>query len=121
MSEEHLKAELERLRMENEALKKGASSSVRMKVSEKGALSGFERGVVDRRDCALWPGKDGNAVRRGFRPNRYRRADSRLKRVGKKRDRDPHDGCPNGRCRRDLAVCRGIGEGQQSTPYGPPA
>ena len=44
MSDEHLKAELERLRMENEALKKGASSSVRMKVSEKGALSIYGMG-----------------------------------------------------------------------------
>jgi hypothetical protein len=38
MSDEHLKDELERLRKENEALRKGASSSVRMKVSEKGAV-----------------------------------------------------------------------------------
>ena len=44
MYDEHLKAELERLRMENEALKKGASSSVRMKVSEKGALSIYGMG-----------------------------------------------------------------------------
>ena len=35
MSDETLKAELERLRAENAALKKGASSSIRMKVSEK--------------------------------------------------------------------------------------
>ena len=39
MSEEEMKAELERLRNENAALKKGASSSIRMKVSEKGAVS----------------------------------------------------------------------------------
>jgi hypothetical protein len=39
MSDDDLKAELERLRRENAALKKGASSSVRMKVSEKGAVS----------------------------------------------------------------------------------
>ena len=39
MSDEDLKAELERLRNENAALKKGATSSVRMKVSEKGAVS----------------------------------------------------------------------------------
>ena len=44
MSDEHLKDELERLRKENEALKKGASSSVRMKVSEKGALSIYGMG-----------------------------------------------------------------------------
>jgi hypothetical protein len=37
MSNEDLKDELERLRKENEALKKGASSNIRMKVSEKGA------------------------------------------------------------------------------------
>jgi hypothetical protein len=35
MSDEELKAELERLRNENAALKKGASSNIRMKVSEK--------------------------------------------------------------------------------------
>jgi hypothetical protein len=39
MSDEDLKDELERLRKENEALKKGASSGIRMKVSEKGAVS----------------------------------------------------------------------------------
>ena len=39
MSEEELKAELERLRNENAALKKGASTGIRMKVSEKGAAS----------------------------------------------------------------------------------
>jgi hypothetical protein len=36
MSDEELKAELERLRNENAALKKGTSSVIRMKVSEKG-------------------------------------------------------------------------------------
>jgi hypothetical protein len=39
MSDEDLKAELERLKAENEALKKRRSSSVSMKVSEKGAVS----------------------------------------------------------------------------------
>jgi hypothetical protein len=42
--EDHLKAELERLRKENAALKKGASINVRMKVSEKGALSVYGMG-----------------------------------------------------------------------------
>jgi len=45
MADEDLKAELERLRGENAALKKkGASSNVRMKVSEKGALSVYGMG-----------------------------------------------------------------------------
>jgi hypothetical protein len=44
MSDEDLKAELERLRRENAALKKGASSGVRMKVSEKGAVSVYGMG-----------------------------------------------------------------------------
>ena len=44
MSDKDLKDELERLRAENAALKKGASSSVRMKVSEKGALSIYGMG-----------------------------------------------------------------------------
>jgi hypothetical protein len=44
MSDEDLKDELERLRRENEALKKGASSNVRMKVSEKGAVSIYGMG-----------------------------------------------------------------------------
>jgi len=43
MSDEDLKAELERLRNENAALKKG-TGSVRMKVSEKGALSVYGMG-----------------------------------------------------------------------------
>ena len=64
MSEEELKSELERLRNENAALKKGASTGIRMKVSEKGALSiyGMGRfpvtlsvaeafGYVDRHSC----------------------------------------------------------------------
>ena len=44
MSDEELKSELERLRNENAALKKGASTGVRMKVSEKGALSVYGMG-----------------------------------------------------------------------------
>jgi hypothetical protein len=44
MSDEDLKAELERLRNENAALKQGAASSIRMKVSEKGALSIYGMG-----------------------------------------------------------------------------
>ena len=39
MSDEDLRAELERLRKENEALKKGASKGISMKVSEKGGVS----------------------------------------------------------------------------------
>ena len=44
MSDEDKKAELDRLRNENAALKKGASSSLRLKVSEKGALSVYGMG-----------------------------------------------------------------------------
>ena len=44
MSDEELKAELDRLRSENAALKKGASSNIRMKVSEKGAVSVYGLG-----------------------------------------------------------------------------
>ena len=44
MSDEDLKAALARLRKENAALKKDASSSIRMKVSEKGALSIYGMG-----------------------------------------------------------------------------
>jgi hypothetical protein len=39
MADEELKAELERLRQENAALKRGASSGIRMKVGEKGGVS----------------------------------------------------------------------------------
>lgn len=39
MSDEDLRAELERLKAENEALKKGASKGISMKVSEKGGVS----------------------------------------------------------------------------------
>ena len=44
MSDEEIKAELERLRQENAALKKGAASGIRMKVSEKGAVSIYGMG-----------------------------------------------------------------------------
>jgi len=44
MPDEDLQAELERLRNENAALKKGASAGLRMKVSEKGALSIYGMG-----------------------------------------------------------------------------
>jgi hypothetical protein len=44
MSDDDLKDELERLRKENEALKKGASSNIRLKVSEKGAVSIYGMG-----------------------------------------------------------------------------
>ena len=44
MSDDDMKAELDRLRNENAALKKGASSSLRLKVSEKGALSVYGMG-----------------------------------------------------------------------------
>ena len=44
MSDEELKSELERLRNENAALKKEASSGIRLKVSEKGAVSVYEMG-----------------------------------------------------------------------------
>jgi hypothetical protein len=44
MPEEDLKAELERLRNENAALKKGAATGISMRVSEKGALSIYGMG-----------------------------------------------------------------------------
>ena len=44
MSDEDIKAELERLRSENAALKKGASDPIRLKVSEKGAVSVYGMG-----------------------------------------------------------------------------
>ena len=44
MSEEDLKVELERLRAENEALKKPSRGTMSMKVSEKGALSVYGLG-----------------------------------------------------------------------------
>jgi len=44
MPDEELKAELERLRQENAALKKEAGSGLRLKVSEKGAVSVYGMG-----------------------------------------------------------------------------
>ena len=44
MSDEDLKAELERLRNENAALKKEATSGIRLKVSEKGGVSVYGMG-----------------------------------------------------------------------------
>ena len=41
---EDMKAEIERLQAENAALKKGATSGIRMKVSEKGAVSVYGMG-----------------------------------------------------------------------------
>ena len=44
MSDEEMKAELERLRNENASLKKGAATGNTMKVSEKGGLSVYGMG-----------------------------------------------------------------------------
>jgi hypothetical protein len=44
MGEDDLKAELEKLRAENDALKKASSKGLSMKVSEKGALSVYGLG-----------------------------------------------------------------------------
>lgn len=44
MSDDEMRAELERLRKENEALKKGAGRGVSLKVSEKGGLSVYGLG-----------------------------------------------------------------------------
>jgi len=44
MSDDELRAELERLREENASLKKGASRGVSLKVSEKGGLSVYGLG-----------------------------------------------------------------------------
>jgi hypothetical protein len=44
MSEEALKAEIERLKAENESLKKPAKGALHLKVSEKGALSVYGMG-----------------------------------------------------------------------------
>jgi len=44
MSDDDLKNELERLRRENAALKRGAATGITMKVSEKGGLSVYGMG-----------------------------------------------------------------------------
>jgi len=44
MSDDDLKNELEQLRKENAALKKGAATGITMKVSEKGGLSVYGMG-----------------------------------------------------------------------------
>jgi hypothetical protein len=44
MSDDEMRAELERLRKENESLKKSASRGVSLKVSEKGGLSVYGLG-----------------------------------------------------------------------------
>ena len=44
MAEDDLRAELERLRRENEALKRGAAKGVSLKVSEKGGVSVYGLG-----------------------------------------------------------------------------
>ena len=44
MSDQEMKAELDRLRLENAALKKSASTGITMKVSEKGGLSVYGMG-----------------------------------------------------------------------------
>ncbi len=44
MSDDDMKKELERLRNENAALKKGAATGITMKVSEKGGLSVYGMG-----------------------------------------------------------------------------
>ena len=44
MSDEDLRAEVERLRKENESLRKGGAKGVSMKVSEKGGLSVYGLG-----------------------------------------------------------------------------
>ena len=46
MSDDDMKAELERLRRENASLKKGSSDGIPMKVSEKGAVSVYGMGAM---------------------------------------------------------------------------
>ena len=46
MSDDDLKKELERLRSENAALKKGAATGISMKVSEKGGALGLWCGAL---------------------------------------------------------------------------
>ena len=48
MSDEDLKAELERLRQKNAALKKGASSGMRMKSKRKGSSLNLRHGPLPR-------------------------------------------------------------------------
>lgn len=60
MSEEDLKAELERLRNENASLKRGAATGIRMKVSEKGAVSIYGMGrfpvtLYKEWSAPVWP------------------------------------------------------------------
>jgi ribosomal protein L9 len=47
-SEEEMKAEIERLRAENETLKKPARGQLSLKVSEKGALSVYGMAMSDQ-------------------------------------------------------------------------
>jgi hypothetical protein len=67
MSDEELKAKLERLRNENAALKKEASSNIRMKVSEKGAVSIYGMG---RFPVTLYKEQWVEAARHGGRDSR---------------------------------------------------
>ena len=46
MSDEEMKAELERLRNENASLKKGAATGITMKVSEKGGAISLRYGTL---------------------------------------------------------------------------
>jgi hypothetical protein len=58
MSDEEMKAELERLRNEKAAFKKGAATGITMKVSEKGGLSAYgmgERGGVKDEGLGVYP------------------------------------------------------------------